>query len=91
MAVNDIYRATYHLEITKAQTDPDCGQRVTGIYRRFLMLASECYAMLDEGLGFSLVPWKPVIEQRLGQQLAATIRGGGVSWEVGRQRGMSIS
>ncbi len=63
------------------------GQRVAGIYRRSVMLASGRYAMLDDGMGFSLVPWKPVIEQRLGQQLAATVRGGGVSWEVGRQRG----
>jgi hypothetical protein len=27
--------------------------------------------MLDDGMGFSLVPWKPVIEQRLGQTMAA--------------------
>jgi hypothetical protein len=54
------------------------------------MLASGRYAMLDDGLGFSLVPWKPVIEQRLGQQLAATVSGGGVAWEIGRQRGMGI-
>ena len=67
------------------------GQRVAGIYRRSVMLASGRYAMLDDGMGFSLVPWKPVIEQRLGQQLAATVRGGGVSWEIGRQRGPSIS
>ena len=66
------------------------GQRVSGIYRRSVMLASGRYAMLDDGMGFSLVPWKPVIEQRLGQQLAATVRGGGVSWEVGRQRGPSM-
>ncbi|KVR89687.1 relaxase/mobilization nuclease domain-containing protein [Burkholderia vietnamiensis] len=63
------------------------GQRVAGIYRRSVMLASGRYAMLDDGVGFSLVPWKPVIEQRLGQQLSATVRGGGVSWEIGRQRG----
>lgn len=43
------------------------------------MLASGHYAMLDDGMGFSLVPWKPVIEQRLGQWLAATVRGGGES------------
>lgn len=67
------------------------GQRVAGIYRRLVMLASGRYAMLDNGMGFSLVPWRPVIEQRLGQQLAATVRGGGVSWEVGRQRDPSIS
>ncbi|MGF6975546.1 type IV secretory pathway VirD2 relaxase [Paraburkholderia sp. JPY465] len=67
------------------------GQRVAGIYRRSVTLASGRYAMLDDGMGFSLVPWKPVIGQRLGQQLAATVRGNGVSWEVGRQRGPSIN
>ncbi|AFT71032.1 Relaxase type IV secretory pathway VirD2 [Alloalcanivorax dieselolei B5] len=66
------------------------GQRVAGIYRRNVMLASGRYAMLDDGIGFSLVPWKPVIEQRLGQQLAATVRGGSVSWEIGRQRGPAV-
>lgn len=66
------------------------GQRVAGVYRRSAMLASGRYAMLDDGMGFSLVPWKPVIEQRLGQQLAATVRNGGVSWEIGRQHGPSI-
>ncbi len=66
------------------------GQRVSGIYRRSVMLASGRYAMLDDGMGFSLVPWRPVIEQRLGQQLAATVRGSGVSWEIGRQRGPAI-
>lgn len=48
------------------------------------------YAMLDDGMGFSLVTWKPVIEQRLGQQIAATVRGPGASWEIGRQRGPSV-
>jgi len=66
------------------------GQRVAGIYRRSVMFASGRYAMLDDGMGFSLVPWRPVIEQRLGQQLAATARGGGVSWKIGRQRGPYI-
>ena len=42
------------------------GQRVAGIYWRNVMLASGRDAMLDDGKGFSLVPWKPVIEQRLG-------------------------
>lgn len=64
------------------------GQRVSGIYRRSVMLASGRYAMLDDGLGFSLVPWRPVIEQRLGKQIAATVRGG-VSWEVGLRRGVT--
>lgn len=64
--------------------------RVAGIYRRSVMLTSGRYAMLDDGNRFSLVPWKPVIEQRLGQQIAATVRGGGASWEIGRQRGFGV-
>jgi len=64
---------------------PVCdGQRVSGVYRRSVVLASGRYAMLDDGTGFSLVPWKPVIEQRLGKQLTAMVRGAKVSWEVGR-------
>jgi type IV secretory pathway VirD2 relaxase len=66
------------------------GERVTGTYRRNVQLASGRFAMIDDGMGFSLVPWKPVIEQRLGQTLTAVVRGGGVSWEFGRQRGPSI-
>ncbi|HEI6793837.1 MULTISPECIES: relaxase/mobilization nuclease and DUF3363 domain-containing protein [Enterobacteriaceae] len=64
------------------------GERVSGIYRRSVMLASGRYAMLDDGIGFSLVPWRPVIEQRLGQQIAATMRSGAVSWEIGWQQGL---
>ncbi|WP_322053652.1 relaxase/mobilization nuclease and DUF3363 domain-containing protein [Paraburkholderia bannensis] len=66
------------------------GQRVAGIYRRSVTLASGRYAMLEDGMSFSLVPWKPVIELRLGQQIAATVRDGGVSWEIGRPRGISL-
>ncbi|KAA5945753.1 DUF3363 domain-containing protein [Pantoea sp. Bo_2] len=66
------------------------GERVAGIYRRSVMLASGRYAMLDDGKEFSLVPWRSVIEQRLGQQIAATVRGGGALWEIGRQRGPEL-
>lgn len=65
------------------------GQRVAGVYRRSVMLASGRYAMLDDGMGFSLVPWKPVIEPRLGQSLTAVVRGGGVTWNIGRSPGVS--
>ncbi|UPT57217.1 relaxase/mobilization nuclease and DUF3363 domain-containing protein [Dickeya zeae] len=65
-------------------------QRISGIYRRSLLLASGRYAMLDDGLGFSLVPWKPVIEPRLGQPMTAIIRGNRVAWEFSRQRGPAI-
>ena len=66
------------------------GERITGVYRSSVMLASGRFAMLDDGMGFSLVPWKPVIEQRLGQTISAVVRGNSVSWEIARQRGPSI-
>ncbi|ELY5218335.1 DUF3363 domain-containing protein [Raoultella planticola] len=54
------------------------------------MLASGRYAMLDGGMRFSLMPWLPEIEQRLWQQIAATVHGSGVSWEIGKYRSPSI-
>lgn len=66
------------------------GERVSGVYRRNVLLASGRFAMLDDGLGFSLVPWKPVIEKRLGQRMTAIVRGSTVTWELGRQRGLTI-
>ena len=66
------------------------GERVSGVYRRSVMLASGRFAMLDDGKGFSLVPWKPVLDHRLGQSVAATIRGTSVSWEFGKQRRLAI-
>ncbi|WPG36260.1 DUF3363 domain-containing protein [Variovorax sp. EBFNA2] len=64
------------------------GARASGVYRRSIQLASGRFAMLDDGMGFSLVPWKPVIEHRLGQSLSAIRRNHTVRWELGRQRTM---
>jgi type IV secretory pathway VirD2 relaxase len=66
------------------------GARVSGTYRQSLQLVSGRYALLEDGMGFSLVPWKPVIEKRLGQQLTAVVSGGGVSWEIGRARSLGV-
>jgi type IV secretory pathway VirD2 relaxase len=66
------------------------GQSTSGVYSRNIQLVSGRFAVLDDGMGFSLVPWRPVIEQRLGQQLSVAIRGQTVTWQVGRQRGMGI-
>lgn len=66
------------------------GQHVSGIYNQSIQLASGRFAMLDDGVSFSLVPWRPVIEHRLGQHISATSRGKSVSWDVGRRCGRSI-
>lgn len=67
------------------------GESVSGVYRQRLDLASGRFAMLDDGMGFELVPWKPQLDQHLGQRIAGTVTpGGGIDWAPGRKRGLEI-
>ena len=67
------------------------GEHVGGVYRQQLQLASGRFAMLDDGLGFQLVPWSPSLEKRLGQEVGGVaLPGGGVDWSLGRKRGLSL-
>jgi len=61
--------------------------RVDGIYRRAVDLASGKFAVIEKSREFTLVPWRPVLERHLGQQVSDVTRGDGVSWTIGRQRG----
>jgi type IV secretory pathway VirD2 relaxase len=67
------------------------GDYVAGIYRQRVTLASGRFAMIDDGLGFQLVPWRPALEQKLGQQVSGTmLPGGGVDWSFGRKKGIGM-
>lgn len=66
------------------------GQRVSGIYRRSLMLNSGRFAMIDGGSGFSLVPWRPVIERQLGREVRGMVNGTNVSWSLVKARGLNL-
>jgi type IV secretory pathway VirD2 relaxase len=67
------------------------GEHVTGVYRQRLTLSSGRFAMIDNGLGFQLVPWRPALEQRLGQQVSGvSAPGGSVDWSFGRKRGLGL-
>lgn len=65
------------------------GDHVAGTYRQRVTLASGRFAMIDNGLGFQLVPWSPGLEKQLGQHVSGTARGdGGTDWNFNRQRGI---
>jgi type IV secretory pathway VirD2 relaxase len=67
------------------------GEHVSGIYRQRVTLASGRFAMIDDGLGFQLVPWRPALEQQLGRQVAGVMsHAGGVDWSFGRKHGLGI-
>ena len=67
------------------------GEHVSGIYRQRVTLASGRFAMIDDALGFQLVPWRPALEQRLGQRVSGTLSpGGGIGWNFQRKRGLGL-
>lgn len=64
---------------------------VAGTYRQRLSLASGRFAMIDDGLGFQLVPWSPSLEKQIGRHVSGVTRGdGGVDWDAGRKRGLGL-
>ena len=67
------------------------GEQISGLLKRRVTLASGRFAMIDNGLGFQLVPWAQPLGRRIGQQVSGTVSsGGGIEWALGRQRGPSI-
>jgi type IV secretory pathway VirD2 relaxase len=67
------------------------GEYVAGTYRQRFALASGRFAMIDDGLGFQLVPWTPSLEKQLGRHVSGVARGdGGVDWSFGRNRGLGL-
>ncbi len=66
------------------------GAPVAGIYRERVTLASGRFAIIDNGLGFQLVPWRPALDTQLGRQVRGTMTPGGVDWTLGRSRGLGL-
>lgn len=67
------------------------GNRFGGELVGSTQLPSGRFAMIDSGMGFSLVPWNDALERRLGQQIAGIgMPGGGVDWSFGRKRGLGL-
>jgi type IV secretory pathway VirD2 relaxase len=67
------------------------GEHVTGVYRQRFALASGRFAMIDSGLGFTLVPWSPSLERQFGKHVSGFARSvGGIDWTPGRRRGLGL-
>lgn len=78
-------------ELGLPYAEADSGQKVTGIYRRHVDLASGRFAVIEKSREFTLVPWRPVLERHIGKQVSGIVREGRVSWTIGRQRGPAIT
>jgi Protein of unknown function (DUF3363) len=72
------------------------GNYLTGQLIGSTQLSSGRFAMIesfsgDGGLGFSLVPWQPVLDKHVGQHITGLMRNdGGIEWSLGRKRGLGL-
>jgi hypothetical protein len=66
------------------------GEYVSGTLAGSTNLVSGRYAMIDDGLGFSLVPWQPVLDPRIGHHITGVVRGNGIEWDLGRKLGLGL-
>ena len=53
-------------------------------------LVSGRFAMIDNGLGFQLVPWQPLLERHIGRYIDGLQRDGRIEWTLGRNRGLNL-
>jgi len=83
-------RLSAELNLPYAETTK--GGRIEGVYARKVDLASGRFAVIEKSREFTLVPWRPVLEEQLGKRVSGIMRGDEISWTFGRQRsGPSIS
>ncbi|HEY7959584.1 MAG TPA: DUF3363 domain-containing protein [Sphingomicrobium sp.] len=62
------------------------GVMLEGTLRRRLDLAAGRFALVDSGHQFWLVPWRPVLEQAVGREIAGRVAAGGaISWSFDRR------
>jgi type IV secretory pathway VirD2 relaxase len=62
------------------------GDPIEGIYRRPVQVGSARMALIENSREFTLVPWRPVLERRIGREVSGVMRGRDVSWTFGRER-----
>jgi hypothetical protein len=78
-----------------AETGQTFNQAASGELRRRrlppTLRARFRFAMIEDGLGFQLVPWTPSLEKQLGRHVSGVARDdGGVGWGFGRNRGLGF-
>lgn len=66
------------------------GEAVEGVYQQRVDLASGRYAVLDDGLGFQLAPWRPALEAHRGMSVGGVLEPGGMRWSLGRSLGPGL-
>ncbi|WP_106639764.1 relaxase/mobilization nuclease RlxS [Allosphingosinicella vermicomposti] len=74
-------------------TEAKAGERIEGKLARQIDLVGGRYALVEKSKEFTLVPWRRVLEERIGKQVTGIVRpnGSDVNWTFGRSRGQGVS
>jgi type IV secretory pathway VirD2 relaxase len=66
------------------------GDYIEGRVARSVMVGDHKYSLIEKSREFTLVPWRPVLERAVSRQVSGIVRESGISWTIGRSRGLSI-
>jgi hypothetical protein len=77
-------------ELGKPFVEMRSGNAIEGRLLRHVDLASGRFAVVERSREFTLVPWRPMLEQHLGNQVSGIMRGDGITWRLSRGRGPTI-
>ncbi len=74
-------------EIGKPFAEARPEEPIKGRLVRPVDMTSGRHALVERSRDFTLVPWRPVMERHIGKSVSGIMRGGGISWSFGQQRG----
>ena len=74
-------------EIGKPYSPAPTRGHVDGIYREPVSRVSGKFAVIERARDFAIVPWRNVLERSRGMSVSGMMRGGSVSWKLGRGLG----
>ena len=66
------------------------GEKISGTFNRSVDLASGKYAVILKSKEFTLVPWRPELEQFRGKLLSGTAGSQGITWDWNTKRGQGL-
>ena len=72
-------------ELGLSYVETKSGEKVQGVYRRHVDLASGRFAVIEKAREFTLVPWRPVLERHIGKQVSGIVRGDSIPGTIGRR------
>lgn len=73
-------------ELGNTFVETRAGDAIEGRLVRYVDLVSGRFALVEKSREFTLVPWRPVLERQLGNQVGGIMRADGVNWRFGRGR-----